>query len=358
MGESHNFRLLVIICNLVVAMGALHISVMVFYYLRHSGAGEYVWSKQVPTASQRAAFTTPPGAEDVAVVSANVTEVTWILEKCPETSPHLVGPLRVEFSDPVDLDLIRQEPLLMDGGHYKPSECLSVQKVALIIPFRHREQHLKYWLNYLHPILQRQQLDYGVYVIEQDGEGTFNRAKLMNVGYAEALKEYDYDCFVFSDVDIIPMDDRNTYRCYEQPRHLSVAVDKFGFRLPYAQIFGGVTALSKDQYLKINGFSNNYWGWGGEDDDVSNRLSFRGMSISRPDVMTGKCKMIRHDRDKNNDPNPQRFDRIAHTRETMDTDGINSLTYSVVKVEKDKLFTKLTVDIGKADTFTPTQTHI
>ncbi|XP_076869623.1 beta-1,4-galactosyltransferase 1-like isoform X2 [Brachyhypopomus gauderio] len=331
----------------LVAMGALHISVMVFYYLRHSGASEYAWSEQVSTASQRAAFTTPPGAEDVAVVSANVTEVTRILEKCPETSPHLVGPLRVEFSDPVDLDLIRQEPLLMDGGHYKPSECLSVQKVALIIPFRHREQHLKYWLNYLHPILQRQQLDYGIYVIEQDGEGTFNRAKLMNVGYAEALKEYDYDCFVFSDVDIIPMDDRNTYRCYEQPRHLSVAVDKFGFKLPYAQIFGGVTALSKDQYLKINGFPNNYWGWGGEDDDVFNRLKFREMFISRPDVMTGKCKMIRHNRDEKNEPNPQRFDRIVHTRETMDTDGINSLTYSVVKVEKDKLFTKITVDIGK-----------
>lgn len=42
-----------------------------------------------------------------------------------------------------------------------------------------------------------------------------------------------------------------------------------------------------------------------------------------------------------------RFDRIAHTRETMHTDGINSLSYKVVKVEKDKLFTKITVDVGK-----------
>lgn len=66
--------------------------------------------------------------------------------------------------------------------------------------------------------------------VHQDGDETFNRAKLLNVGYAEALKEYDYNCFIFSDVDLIPMDDRNTYRCFSQPRHLSVSMDKFGFR--------------------------------------------------------------------------------------------------------------------------------
>ncbi|CAF89131.1 unnamed protein product, partial [Tetraodon nigroviridis] len=39
----------------------------------------------------------------------------------------------------------------------------------------------------------------GVFVCPQDGDETFNRAKLLNVGYVEALKEDDYDCFVFSD---------------------------------------------------------------------------------------------------------------------------------------------------------------
>ncbi|CAN2390048.1 4-galactosyltransferase 1, partial [Pristimantis euphronides] len=234
----------------------------------------------------------------------------------------------------------------MEGGRYKPKDCKALQKVALIIPFRNRDEHLKYWLHYLHPILQRQQLDYGIYVINQDGYSTFNRAKLLNIGYKEALKEYDYNCFVFSDVDLIPMDDRNIYKCYNQPRHLSVSMDKFGFGLPYNQYFGGVAALSKEQFEKINGFPNNYWGWGGEDDDIYNRIVSRGMSVSRPDAITGKCRMIRHERDEKNDPNPERFDRIAHTRQTMTSDGINSLKYTILRTDKFPLYTKITVDVG------------
>lgn len=38
--------------------------------------------------------------------------------------------------------------------------------------------------------------------------------------------------------------------------------------------FGGVAALTPLHYLKMNGFPNNYWGWGGEDDDISVRWDF------------------------------------------------------------------------------------
>ncbi|KAM9357203.1 beta-1,4-galactosyltransferase 1 [Symphorus nematophorus] len=369
--SAGNFSLLHRTCKLVVLLCLLHISVTFVFYVRSLDIRfAFVQNQQQShshnatqpnqlrntggssgTEPKKEALTPAeqePEAPERQPGEKMTEEPLKKLEKCPETSPLLVGPLRVEFNTPVNLEQVKRDnPNVQPGGRFRPKDCVAQQKVAIIIPFRKRDEHLKYWLYYLHPILQRQQLDYGIYVINQDGDEIFNRAKLLNVGYVEALKEYDYECFVFSDVDLIPMDDRNTYKCFSQPRHLSVSMDKFGFRLPYNQYFGGVSSMSKDQYLKINGFPNNYWGWGGEDDDIYNRLASKGMSISRPSGETGKCRMIRHDRDKKNEPNPQRFDRIAHTRETMHRDGINSLSYRVVKVDKFDLFTKITVDVGK-----------
>ena len=104
---------------------------------------------------------------------------------------------------------------------------------------------------------------------------------LLNVGAAEALKSYDFQCFIFHDVDLLPEDDRNLYTCPVQPRHMSVAINTFLYRLPYNEIFGGVSAMTVDQFRQVNGFSNMFWGWGGEDDDMSNRLRQKKLYISR-----------------------------------------------------------------------------
>ncbi|XP_017296711.2 beta-1,4-galactosyltransferase 1 [Kryptolebias marmoratus] len=267
---------------------------------------------------------------------------------CPKTSPLIGGPIHVSFPSGLTLaEVQRKNPLVIRGGRYRPPDCEARHKTAIIIPHRNREHHLKFLLYYLHPFLQRQQLSYSIYVIHQAGSYTFNRAKLMNIGFREAMREEDWDCLFFHDVDLIPEDDRNLYTCDANPKHAAIAMDKFGYKLPYKMYFGGVSALSPLHYLKMNGFPNNYWGWGGEDDDIFNRLSSKGMTISRPSGEVGKCRMIRHNRDKQNDPNPQRFDRIAHTRETMNKDGVNSLSYKLVTIEKLDLYTKITVDVGK-----------
>ena len=56
----------------------------------------------------------------------------------------------------------------MDGG-YKPTDCRSHDRVAIIITMRDREEQLDRLIKYLHPFLMRQKIDYKIYVITQVG---------------------------------------------------------------------------------------------------------------------------------------------------------------------------------------------
>ena len=42
-------------------------------------------------------------------------------------------------------------------------------------------------------------------------------------------------------------------------------------RLPYNAYYGGVVSFTREQYRNINGNSNLFFGWGGEDDDLKTR---------------------------------------------------------------------------------------
>ena len=53
------------------------------------------------------------------------------------------------------------------GGRWSPAECQARTRVAIIVPCRDREGHLKVFLAHMHPILQRQLLDYQIFVVEQ-----------------------------------------------------------------------------------------------------------------------------------------------------------------------------------------------
>ena len=117
---------------------------------------------------------------------------------------------------------------------------------------------------------------------------------LLNVGFAEALKDFNYTCAIFHDIDLLPMNKTNLYNCPTRlPLHMSARVSTFAYKLPYKTIFGGVTALTREHFELVNGYSNQYWGWGAEDDDMYNRISGHGLEISRLGE-EGYYKMAKH----------------------------------------------------------------
>ena len=50
----------------------------------------------------------------------------------------------------------------------------------------------------------------------------FNKCMIINIGFVEALKVNDFDCFAIHDTDFVPKDYRNYYYCGQQPRHMVV----------------------------------------------------------------------------------------------------------------------------------------
>ncbi|XP_035738665.1 beta-1,4-N-acetylgalactosaminyltransferase bre-4-like [Vespa mandarinia] len=262
------------------------------------------------------------------------------IQQCPLVSPNLVGPVAVSKTPP-EMSVIEKTFIEVNpGGRGCPTNCVARDRVAIIIPFRDRPQHLQALLFNVHPILLRQQIDYQIFVVEQEGTGAFNRAMLMNVGYVEALKERTFDCFIFHDVDLLPEDDRNLYTCPEQPRHMSVAVDKFRYKLPYADLFGGVSAMSREHFKLVNGFSNVFWGWGGEDDDMANRIKAHGLHISRYPANVARYKMLTHKKEK---ANPKRYEFLRTGKKRFATDGLSNLQYELIDKQKPKLYTWLLV---------------
>uniref|UniRef100_H2YQS1 Uncharacterized protein n=1 Tax=Ciona savignyi TaxID=51511 RepID=H2YQS1_CIOSA len=171
----------------------------------------------------------------------------------------------------------------------------------------------------------------------------------MNAAFEEAMKIDFYDCIIFHDVDMIPEDDRNIYSCGDQPKHMSPAIDKFNYKPHYGTDFGGVTGITPEQYRKANGHSNQFWGWGGEDNDMEFRIFNSGMKIIAVPLNIGRYKMIVHKHPWKFSPNkfPTRLNKTRVQR--AKTDGLSDLKYRLVTTESHPTYSKFVIDIRKLD---------
>lgn len=221
-----------------------------------------------------------------------------------------------------DLSTLRIYNKPQVGGTFNPSKCSASLRVALIIPYRNRKKQLEIFLNYMHYFLQTQELSYKIFLVEQKYDGYFNRAKLLNYGARVAI-EQGYPCLILHDVDLIPLNYGNIYACTKYPRHMSSSIDVFRYNLPYLNLFGGAVAIRSDQYLLINGMSNKFVGWGGEDDDFFRRLQIFNLEPTRFCSPINQYIMLPHK--KNLQTSKDRFKLLKDSDNLYINDGLNSL---------------------------------
>jgi hypothetical protein len=194
--------------------------------------------------------------------------------------------------------------------------------------------------------LDESKINFHIFVVEQGDSLPFNRAKLLNIGFSETNVGFDYFCF--HDVDMLPINSDYTYP--DVPTHLAAEVQQFNWGLAYDTYFGGVTLFNREDMERINGYSNNYWGWGAEDDDLWNRCILKGIF---PNRRKGRYLSLKHDVKFNDELWRRNYSYLnsqkdpAVRQRTVESDGLSSLKYTLVeKTGINQYATKIIVSLN------------
>ena len=205
----------------------------------------------------------------------------------------------------------------------------------IIVPYRDRKKQLDVFVEHMHTYLPTVGLDFEICVVEQGNDKPFNRAKLLNVG---VLQNQDiHNKFVFHDVDVLPLSNKMDYTIppYGVIKHIWGA--------PHS--LGGCIAMLGKTFTTMNGFSNNYWGWGREDVDLQLRAEYAGCKIDRTTLChhagqgTKTNDTIHWARPDNQQgvpipANHEYYQKLVDDKTLMNRDGLNSCEYKIISKNK------------------------
>jgi len=217
-------------------------------------------------------------------------------------------------------------------------------KIGIIVPFRDldkektRTNQLKQFIEYFSDYLK--DYNYKIYVIEQNNDGLkFNRGALLNIGFIYANIDGCTN-YIFHDVDLLPSPELKKY--YITPPtdkvvHIaSVWKERYGNNINY---FGGIVSFNKEMFLKINGYPNNFWGWGGEDDELYKRVKhYYSIAKVKEGHITDLENMNLEQKLQFLKKNPElkfmrKKETLAKHAETLNTNGLNDIRYNEINSE-------------------------
>ena len=181
--------------------------------------------------------------------------------------------------------------------------------LSLIVAYRDpgdgsRKAQLDIFLKQMQTILETR-TNYHIYIIEQESDrndydslndeykqinsrmAKFNLGRIKNIGFQIASKDnkdIDNHYYILSDVDLIPsMDLLPEYLRYpKKPIHLANKGTRYNTDGKNIDFLGGVLSINREDFIKSNGYPNNFWGWGGEDDVLNSRLRLKNIDIDKP----------------------------------------------------------------------------
>lgn len=138
--------------------------------------------------------------------------------------------------------------------------------------------------------------------------------------------------------------------------HLAGLIDKYDYILHSDNAFGGVVSFSTEHYIKINGFSNLFWQWGGEDDNMYDRTVLSGLKRQRENLTIARYTMLKHvnrmyTRTEHEWKESYRLVKVA--KEHREADGYNSVVYRINEMRVEQLYTSIEFDLVRDSLYPP-----
>ena len=216
--------------------------------------------------------------------------------------------------------------------------------LEIIVPYRDREEHLAEFVPSIYEYLTSENIRFNITIVNQSDSLPFNRGKLLNAGFLETHKGSDYSAF--HDVDMLPKKPNAGYHYTETGRQV---------HSPTEYSMGGISIVNNDINLKINGWANTYWGWGGEDRNYCHRFNNHNIELEESQGFRKWAWGKEHfmELEGYHDPNrkdlkktQQKITRKFKTLpETNDLDGLNNCIYNIVSIDKYELYDMINVDL-------------
>ena len=151
------------------------------------------------------------------------------------------------------------------------------KKIAIIVCYRDssdgsRGKQLKMYIK-VAKTLYTQVFDYDFYIIEQsEDKELFNIGKLKNIGFEISNKKGGYINYIFTDIDMIPDHELIQYFTgLKDTNEFSICGTRYSTGVDKKPFLGGLISVNEKVFKKINGYPNNYYGWG-EDDSLFIRM--------------------------------------------------------------------------------------
>jgi hypothetical protein len=149
-------------------------------------------------------------------------------------------------------------------------------KLGVCVPYRNREAHMNEFVPHVTKFLEERGIEHTIYLAHQCDDKLFNRGLMKNIAAKHAFDD-GCDYIVWHDIDMVPEDESCDYSFpKDNPQHIAVRISQSDYQLKYEEYFGGAVLFSKEQVERTNGYSNEYWDWGMEDDDLFWRCVMEG----------------------------------------------------------------------------------